>query len=520
MQVNKNAYEWVLSLCKYGDLYLQLFKESEFNADLFFKENNEDLTKGPENDVKVKVNEDKKALNEDIKVVAFKNTDKYIHYLEAVPNPARMFDLTRFGKTCGFIDADVNQSQNKNKLLRSTYQYNFAKKDVKIYDATKFVHAILTDNIERHPEEVNLFLDDKSMEDNTNYTSYKVKSGQSIFYNIFKIWRLLTLLENSLILNRVTKSSIIRMINVEVGDMPKEQVGPYLQRIKQLMEQKAAFDEGNSMEEYTNPGPIENNIYVPTHNGQGAITTGQVGGDVNVGEIPDIEYFQNKFFGSMRIPKQYFGLTNDSTGFNGGSSLSIISSRYAKAIKRIQNALIQALTNAINVILLDKGLDNYIGKFTIMMQPPTTQEEIDRRENTASRIGVTADIMNLLGDIENPAAKLKILKALLSNIINDDEVISLIEDEIDKLENEENNAGGEEGSGESDYGSGDLGDFDSGGDDFGMDSALGLDDSGNDFDMDSELDTGETESEESGETLPTPEELGVDLTDNNTDLEA
>ena len=132
-----------------------------------------------------------------------------------------------------------------------------------------------------------------------------------------------------MLLNRITKSSIVRIINVEVGDMPKEMVGPHLQGIKALMEQKAAINEGNSIQEYTNPGPIENNIYVPINNGKGAITTDQVGGDVNISQIPDIEYFQNKFFGAMRIPKQYFGLTEDGAGFNGGESLAIISSRYA-----------------------------------------------------------------------------------------------------------------------------------------------------------------------------------------------
>jgi hypothetical protein len=53
---------------------------------------------------------------------------------------------------------------------------------------------------------------------------------------MFKTWRELSLLENSLLLNRITKSSIVRIISVEVGDMPKEQVGPHLMGIKGLIE--------------------------------------------------------------------------------------------------------------------------------------------------------------------------------------------------------------------------------------------------------------------------------------------
>lgn len=307
------------------------------------------------------------------------------------------------------------------------------------------------------------------------------------------------MLENSMLLNRITKSSIVRIINVEVGDMPKEMVGPHLQGIKALMEQKAAINEGNSIQEYTNPGPIENNIYVPINNGKGAITTDQVGGDVNISQIPDIEYFQNKFFGAMRIPKQYFGLTEDGAGFNGGESLAIISSRYAKMIKRIQNSIIQAITSAINLMLIDKGLNQYINKFTIKMQPPTTQEEVDRRENTTSKIQIVSDVMNLVSDIEDPTTKLKILKSLLSSVISDPEVISLLQDEISRLEDQgiDNNPDSS------------LGDEDS--------SNIDLGGSSEPLNLDAELGLEEPieETEEEGETLPTPEEIGVDMTDND-----
>lgn len=314
-----------------------------------------------------------------------------------------------------------------------------------------------------------------------------------------------------MLLNRITKSSITRVINVEIGDMPKEDVRGYLAGIKQLIEQKSAIDTGNSMSDYTNPGPIENNIYVPTHNGQGTITADQIGGDVNVGQLPDIDYFTNKYYGALRVPKQYFGFTDDGAGFSGGQSLAIISSRYAKAIKRIQNTIIQGLTDVINLMLIDKGLESYLGKFTIKMQPPTTQEEIDRRENTIGRIGVVRDVMDLLTDVEDPAIKLKITKILLSNIISDSEVTGLLEEQIDKIEDEQASLtnppaeGAETGLGSG--GTNEFGELKS--DELGGEEPLNLD---AELGLEQELET-EEESEE--DILPTPEELGdVDFTDN------
>ena len=289
----------------------------------------------------------------------------------------------------------------------------------------------------RTEETVDIFLD--SDDSNSTPLSYTVKRGQSVFYNLYKIWRELNLLENSLLLNRLTKSSIVRILNVEVGDMPKEQVGPHLLGIKNLIEQKTAINTGTSLNEYNNPGPIENNIYVPVHNGQGAISTQEISGDLNVTGLADIDYFKNKYFGSLRIPKQYFGETDDATGFNGGTSLSITSSRYAKMIKRIQNTLIQAITDVINILLIDKNLNSYINKYQLHMQPPTTQEELDRRDNMSTKVGIATDIMNLLDSIEDSDAKLKILKSLLSNIVDDNEIINIIQEQIEKIEKSNDN---------------------------------------------------------------------------------
>lgn len=274
---------------------------------------------------------------------------------------------------------------------------------------------------------------------NSRPHTYSVKRGQSLLSSTFKTWREMSLLENSVLLNRITKSSIVRVIGVEVGDMPKEQIATTLQNVKSMVEQKSAINTGVGMTSYSDPGPIENNVFMATHGGVGAITTTQIGGDVDVKSLVDLEYFRDKFFAGLRVPKQYFGFTSDNTGFNGGSSLSIISSRYGKAVKRIQNSLIQCITDAINIMLIDKGLNNYVNKFTLRMQQPITQEEVDRREAMSNKVRVVSDIVNTLSDINNPANKLKIQKSLISTVISDNDILQAIQDEIDSLEEENSN---------------------------------------------------------------------------------
>ena len=503
LNVNKNIYKWCYSLCKYGDLYLRLYRDSEYNDAILFDNNK---------DKKQTLNENaQEKLDEDIKLKAYKKNDRYVHYMEMVANPATMFELTRFGKTIGYVEAPVTNTvvRNDNTTFNTwNYSYKFKKQDINVYPPTEFVHASLEDNASREEETINIFLTDNDFNNDDNALTYKVKKGQSLLSNIYSVWRQLQLLENSVLLNRITKSSIVRLINVEVGDMPKENVTKTLLGIKQMVEQKSAINTGNGMTEYTNPGPVENNVYVPTHGGVGSISTTQIGGDVDVKSLADLDYYMNKLYGQLRVPKQYFSQTDDSTGFNGGSSLSIISSRYAKMIKRIQNALIQAITDAVNLMLLDKGLDSYVNEFVIHMLPPTTQEEIDRRDNLSSKVQLTTDIMDMLAEIEDPVAKLKILKSLLANVIDDNDIIQVLQDQIEKLEEE---TPFEEEDPPVDK-TADLGAPMNFNDSFGGDLGGGAP-SG---DISTEGDEA-TDSNSGGDVLPSPDDLGIDLTDSDNE---
>ena len=476
-------------------MYLRLYRESEFYDELFNK---------PE--------DDKKQLNEDINIKAYAKSDKYAQYMEMVQNPATMFELTKFGKSVGYIKAPVTNTivRNENTSLNTfTFSYRFKKNDIDIYPATEFVHASLENNSSREEEVVDIFMNEADYDSGDNSHSYKVRKGQSILANVYKIWRELQLLENSVLLNRLTKSAIVRLVNVEVGDMPKENVAKVLMGVKQMVEQKSALKEGQSLNEYTNPGPVENNVYVPTHEGVGQITTSQIGGDVDVKSLIDLDYFMNKLYGQLRVPKQYFSQTDDSTGFNGGTSLSIISSRYAKMIKRVQNSMLQAITDAINLFLIEKGLDGYVNKFKLHMLPPTTQEEIDRRDNLSGEIQLVTDVMGLLADIENPITKLKILKSLLSNVVNNPDVLDIIQDEI--TAQEEEIASMDEETIEEETSEEEMGGSGMPGGSFGG----GMSDMGEDPAMDDLPLSGEAEEEESEDILPSPSDLDIDMTDSD-----
>lgn len=434
MNADKNMYGWAYTLTKYGDLYLRLFRESDYKDDLF-KADNVNLVNSSRSRLTEDLEKPEK-LDEAVKLHMHTTYDPYSFYVEPVDDPGTMFELTKFGKTYGYIEVP-NETNGLDTIstqtgmsVTGTYNFRMKSADVHVYQADDFVHACLEDNFTRYPETVDLFLSD----DETRSQSYRVRRGKSLLYDNYKVWREKALLESAALLNRLTRSSVVRKVGVEVGDMPKEQVQQTLRRVKDMMEQKSSINVGNSMSEYNNPGPMENNIYFATHGGQGNITIEAVGGDVDVKNLADLDFWNNKFYSAYGVPKQYYGWTDDAAGFNGGTSLAILSSEFAKSVKRVQNALIQALTDAINLFLLNKGLKSYLNNFTLKMKAPVTQEEIDYRNELTNKINAISSMQGLFTDIEDKVRRLRILKALLSTLNYGDEINAEIDAEIKAIE--------------------------------------------------------------------------------------
>lgn len=503
--VDKYAYQWMCSLVKYGDLYLRLYRESE----------TEDYSKN------------KKTLNEDIKLKLFRDDDKVIDFIEMHRNPAEVFDLQKRGKTVGYIRTHLPDTINTTDdfMYSSTFlnRYKFNTNDVDLYQADTYVHACLADPNIKYTEEVVLNYAD----DETKEVTYTVRRGRSLLYDAYKIWKTLSLLENAVLLNRITKSSVVKVVSVDTGDMDKTKVRPYLQQLRQSIETKVAIDVGNNMTEGVNYSPVENMIFLPQHEGKNAITVTDIGtGEVNP-QLGDIDYFRKKLFSALGIPGAYLGEDDGESGFDSGVNLTLKSSQFAKKIKKLQNALVQAVTDAINLILYNKKMYSYINEFTIKMQQPLTQEEQDRKDSLVNTISAIDSQMRLIEDsgVENPITKLEMLKIYLSEAGINPDVIALLEKEIQSMKEGETLAGDSgESSGGGDFGGEDLGDLDfgdEGTEDLGGadETDLGTEDQTNGAE---EIDLGTEEGFTQGRgqtllnernSLPSWSDLGVSYTD-------
>ena len=143
------------------------------------------------------------------------------------------------------------------------------------------------------------------------------------------------------------------------------------------------------------------------------------------------------------------------------------------------------------------------------MLAPTTQEDIDRRDNMASRIGIIGDIMNNLTEMESTSAKLRVLKILLSDVITNPDILDTIQEQIDTIEEQEDESidiGSEKA--EEEFTDTDF-------EPERSERPSRPVERETDFSASSEI---IEPNEGTSMNLPSPEDLGVDMTDNNAEI--
>lgn len=433
LNLNRDAWQHIYTLCLYGDLYLETFRDDPK------EDTDERITKMGSNNLYI-------------------NPKGYIleEYVEAYDDPCELYDILEKGKTAGYIRVPMDKD-NDNEIGTMIYKDLELETKQTVYKPDKFIHVSLFDGINRYPEKITIQTDNQS-----SYT-YKVKRGKSILHDIYKIYQELKLMEDSLLLNRVTRSSIIRILQVEVGDSTKSQISNILKRLKQMIEQRNMLDKDKgTFKSQASPGPVDNIIYVPTRNGKGAVSASNIGGDVDVRSIVDLDYFKNKLYGGLKIPKQFLGDDMEGSGLSAGTSLTKLDARYARTIKRIQNAYIQGITTLINIFALDRNLDEYVNNFTVKMVSPSTMEDQERDEQMGSRMDLIGTFIDLLGERYTDETIKEVFEYFVDYYLSDNELSEIlkkdpgiIEDEIQDEDIEDNSSdfdGGFEGT--EDFGSG------------------------------------------------------------------
>ena len=226
--------------------------------------------------------------------------DNSIHVDDSI-DPASVIDLFEQGQRVGFAEEDTSDYKNLK------HKSNPNGLDLIIYSPDRFVHFMIKRSSEYDSLEIPI-QDETDENGDPLIRKFTIVRGISMIEGVRSIYRMLQLLEDSLITARVSKAEYIRVFNIEVGDSTPKQAAETVNTAKNLFDSKATFDTRNNT--YRSDKiyrPMGDPVFNPTRNGKGALSIESIGGDFQVKDIADLDYFKNKLFSGLKIPSAYLG---------------------------------------------------------------------------------------------------------------------------------------------------------------------------------------------------------------------
>lgn len=216
--------------------------------------------------------------------------------------------------------------------------------------------------------------------------------GVSYLNGARRHWRMLSLMEDMMLIYRLERSVERRVYKIFVGAIDDADVEAYVERIANEFKRTPIIDPVTGQVDLRkNILGIDNDIFIPVRdeNAPTPIDTLQAG--QNMTALDDIKFVQNKVLTSLRIPKSFL---NFEEGVGDGKNLALMDIRFTRTVNRIQQAFLMELTKVASIHLFLLGFNDELTNFSLTMNNPSTQAEGLEIENMQKKIDAVRDAVS------------------------------------------------------------------------------------------------------------------------------
>ena len=166
----------------------------------------------------------------------------------------------------------------------------------------------------------------------------------------------LRMIEDSLVIYRLSRAPERRIFYIDVGNLPKVKAEQYLRDVMSRYRNKLVYD--------ANTGEIKDDkkfmsmledFWLPRREGGRGTEISTLPGGQNLGELTDIEYFQKKLYRSLNVPESRIGADS---GFNLGRSSEILRDElmFSKFVGRLRKRFSALFLDLLKTQLILKNI--------------------------------------------------------------------------------------------------------------------------------------------------------------------
>ena len=178
----------------------------------------------------------------------------------------------------------------------------------------------------------------------------------SWLHKAIKVLNQLRMIEDSLVIYRMSRAPERRIFYIDVGNLPKIKAEQYLRDVMTRYRNKMVYDAntGEIRDDKKMMAMLED-FWLPRREGGRGTEISTLPGGQNLGELADIEYFQKKLYRALGVPDSRLA---SSGGFNLGRSSEILRDelKFTKFVGRLRKRFSQLFNDLLKTQLILKNI--------------------------------------------------------------------------------------------------------------------------------------------------------------------
>lgn len=229
--------------------------------------------------------------------------------------------------------------------------------------------------------------------ENSNFFANGIVTHNCSFLNkARRHFRMLSLMEDMMLIYRLDRSVERRIFKIYVGAIDDADVEAYMESIVNQFKRKQIIDPvTGQIDLRKNILNATEDYFLPIRNSESQSNIETLPAAQNLTAIDDIKYMQNKVLSALRIPRSF--LNFDETQ-GDGKNLALMDIRFTRVVNRIQQAFLLELTKVATIHLYLLGFEDELTNFTLSMNNPSTQSEQLEVENMQKKILAVRDAVS------------------------------------------------------------------------------------------------------------------------------
>lgn len=228
----------------------------------------------------------------------------------------------------------------------------------------------------------------------------------SHLHKALKVSNQLTLLEDALLIYRITRAPERRIFFIEVGNLPTPQAESYMRQLMRQYRQEKVYDVNTgTVNEKGMFMAMTEDFWLPRRNGQSTTEVTTLQGGQNLSEVEDLNYFANKIWRALKVPyTRRADKENQGVQFNTGRELTIEEFKFFKFVLKLRKQFSKIFDDLLETQLIAKRIINAEDSRAVLSKIKYVYHN-DNFFSSFMKLDILEQRLNILNTIDNFVGK-------------------------------------------------------------------------------------------------------------------